>query len=61
MTKRSNLLQVSLRLAGNGGAVGEGDAVTAECLVEAQPPPTMVAWTLDGKLMEGKSSTVMVR
>ena len=49
-----------MRLAGNGGAVGEGDAVTAECLVEAQPPVNMIAWTLDRKLMEGKSSTMMV-
>ena len=41
--------------------MGEGDAVTAECLIKAQPPATRLAWTLDGKLMEGKSSTMMVR
>ena len=41
--------------------MGEGDAVTAECLVGAQPSATSVQWTLDGKLLEGKSSTMMVR
>ena len=52
--------QVVVRLAGNGGSVVEGDAVTAECLVKAQPSASKITWMVEGKPLEGKSSAMMV-
>ena len=42
------------------GSVVEGDAVTAECLVKAQPSASKITWMVDGKPLEGKSSAMMV-